>query len=102
MRSFGVAVARSVAPSFHRSVARILVRYAPRMARLLASRWGAFYEDGEAKIQPSTSPVGGISKEDGMGRQSHRPQGGSNLRAAAEMDYVDVHVVASTASPLLM
>ena len=69
VRSFGVAFARSVAPSFHRAVARIVVRYAPRMARVLASCWGAFYEDGVATFQPSTSPVGGNSKEDGMGRQ---------------------------------
>ena len=80
VRSVGVAVARSVAGSFHRSVARIVVRIATRMARRLDSCWGAFLEDGEAKVQPSTSPGGGTSKEDGMGRQSHRHQGGSKLR----------------------
>ena len=80
VRSVGVAVARSVARSFHRSVARIVVRIATRMARRLDSCWGAFVEDVEAKVQPSTSLVGGTSKEDGMGRQSHRHQGWSKLR----------------------
>ena len=38
---------------------------------------GCILEDGESQIQPSTPPVGGVSKEDGMVRQ---PRGRSKYR----------------------
>ena len=41
---------------------------------------GCILEDGEANIHPSTPPVGGFSKEDGMGRDSHIPKGWSKQR----------------------
>ena len=35
---------------------------------------GCILEDGEGTTQPSTPPVGGYSKEDGMVRHPHRPK----------------------------
>ena len=40
---------------------------------------GCILEDGEGKIQPSTPPVEGFSKEDGMVRHPPRPKVGQNI-----------------------